>query len=331
MKYTITLNQPLMIKYNLNMTKWCMLDILSIAPTWSDVIVVDNKPYYHISRNKIADELKALDLKPDTVYRYLKELTENGFILYIKKDGKDLITFTQKAKNLFRENHSEKNPNTYENSENFPNKLGKKSENHSEKNPTYKYTRINKNTNIKERESNSNSTNANFEDEKNIPHSFSKNENKKFEDNKLNPKLVIEAYKEKISSKHGDVQEPSSFNQIALRKADIQKMLIGIDNYAKALKLTNTKVEKLFFFIRDGIYLDYQEEQVIELGKNQALVPDDLVNKCFVVDGETIEFLKDGYLKKEKDHKVTNAKDVAAMVNTIRTALGCINQFGICE
>ncbi|MCG3698751.1 hypothetical protein L5F42_02735 [Aliarcobacter butzleri] len=322
MKYTITLNQPLMIKYNLNMTKWCMLDILSIAPTWSDVIVVDNKPYYHISRNKIVDELKALDLKPDTVYRYLKELTENGFILYIKKDGKDLITFTQKAKNLFRENHSEKNPNSYENSENFPNKLGKKSENHSEKNPTYKYTRINKNTNIKERESNSNSTNANFEDEKNIPHSFSKNEIKKFEDEKLSPKLVIEAYKEKISSKHGDVQEPSSFNQIVLRKADIQKMLIAIDNYAKALKLTNTKVEKLFFFIRDGIYLDYQEEQVIELGKNQALVPDDLVNKCFVVDGETIEFLKDGYLKKEKDHKVTNAKNVADMVNTIRTALG---------
>ncbi|WP_323586031.1 hypothetical protein [Aliarcobacter butzleri] len=173
-----------------------------------------------------------------------------------------------------------------------------------------------------ERESNSNSTNANFEGEKNIPHSFSKNENKKFEDEKLVPKLVIEAYKEKISDKHGDVQEPSSFNQIVLRKADIQKMLIAIDNYAKALKLSGKKPEKLFFFIRDGIYLDYQEEQVIELGKNQALVPDDLVNKCFVVDGETIEFLKDGYLKKEKDHKVTNAKNVADMVNTIRTALG---------
>lgn len=315
MKYTITLNQPLMIKYNLNMTKWCMLDILSIAPTWSDVIVVDNKPYYHISRNKIVDELKALDLKPDTVYRYLKELTENGFILYIKKDGKDLITFTQKAKNLFRENHSEKNPNSYENSENFPNKLGKKSENHSEKNPTYKDTRINKNTNIKERESNSNYTNANFEEEKNIPHSFSKDE-------KLNPREVIEAYKEKISNKHGDIQEPSSFNQIALKKTDIPKMLIAINNYAKALKLTNTKVEKLFFFIRDGIYLDYQEEQVIELGKNQALVPNDLIDKSFTIDGETIKFLKDGYLKIEKDWKITNAKNVADMVNTIRTALG---------
>ncbi|MCT7560137.1 hypothetical protein N5U04_11205, partial [Aliarcobacter butzleri] len=74
-----------------------------------------------------------------------------------------------------------------------------------------------------ERESNSNYTNANFEDEKNISHSFSKDENKKFEDEKLNPKLVIDAYKEKISNKHGDIQEPSSFNQIILRKTDIQK------------------------------------------------------------------------------------------------------------
>ncbi|MFV7791266.1 hypothetical protein ACNO6Z_10495 [Aliarcobacter lanthieri] len=172
-----------------------------------------------------------------------------------------------------------------------------------------------------ERESNSNPTNANFEEGKNIPHSFSKNENKKF-GNELNPKLVIEAYKEKISSKHGDIQEPSSFNQIALRKTDIPKMLIAIDNYAKALKLTNTKVEKLFFFIRDGIYLDYQNEQVVELGKNEALVPNDLVDKSFTVDGEIIKFLEDGYLKIEKDWKITNAKDVAAMVDRIRTALG---------
>ena len=198
-----------MIKYDLNMTKWCILDILSVAPTWSDVIVVDNKPFYHVSRNKIVEELKALDLKPDTVYRYLKELAENGFILYIKKEGKDLITFTQKAKNLFRENHSEKNPNSYEDSENFPNKLGKKPENHSEKNPTYKDTRIYKNTNIKERENNSNLTNAKKET---APLSFSKNENVKSE---INPREIIEAYRENISNKHSDIQEPTSFNAVS--------------------------------------------------------------------------------------------------------------------
>lgn len=266
MKYTITLNQPLMIKYDLNMTKWCMLDILSVAPTWSDIIVVDNKPYYHISRNKIVDELKALDLKPDTVYRYLKELAENGFILYIKKDGKDLITFTQKAKNLFRENHSEKNPNSYENSENFPNKLGKKSENHSEKNPTYKDTRIYKNTNIKERrENNSNLTNAKKET---APLSFSKNENTKSE---INPKEIIEAYKNQISNKHSDIQEPTSFNIITQHSNEFKQILTGIMNYGKSLKHSNKKPEKLFFFIRNKIYLDYQVETVEQQDINPGI------------------------------------------------------------
>lgn len=266
MKYTITLNQPLMIKYDINMTKWCMLDILSVAPTWSDVILVDNKPYYHISRNKIVEELKALDLKPDTVYRYLKELAENGFILYIKKDGKDLITFTQKAKNLFRENHSEKNPNSYENSENFPNKLGKKSENHSEKNPTYKDTRIYKNTNIKERrENNSNLTNAKKET---APLSFSKNENDKSE---INPKEIIEAYKNQISNKHSDIQEPTSFNIITQHSNEFKQILTGIMNYGESLKHSNKKPEKLFFFIRYKIYLDYQVETVEQQDINPGI------------------------------------------------------------
>ena len=255
-----------MIKYDLNMTKWCMLDILSVAPTWSDIIVVDNKPYYHISRNKIVDELKALDLKPDTVYRYLKELAENGFILYIKKDGKDLITFTQKAKNLFRENHSEKNPNSYENSENFPNKLGKKSENHSEKNPTYKDTRIYKNTNIKERrENNSKLTNAKKET---APLSFSKNENVKSE---INPKEIIETYRNQISNKHSDIQEPTSFNIITQHSNEFKQILTGIENYGKSLKHSNKKPEKLFFFIRNKIYLDYQVETVEQQDINPGI------------------------------------------------------------
>ena len=277
-----------MIKYDLNMTKWCMLDILSVAPTWSDVIVVDNKPFYHVSRNKIVEELKALDLKPDTVYRYLKELAENGFILYIKKEGKDLITFTQKAKNLFRENHSEKNPNSYENSENFPNKLGKKSENHSEKNPTYKDTRIYKNTNIKERENNSKFTNAKKET---APLSFSKNENVKSE---INPKEIIEAYRDNISNKHSDIQEPTSFNAITQHSNEFKQILTGIENYAKYLKQSNKKPEKLFFFIRNKIYLDYQVE-VIET-KNPAPKTNGYQSKA----DKTKAFIENYYARKSK-------------------------------
>ena len=294
-----------MIKYDLNMTKWCMLDILSIAPTWSDVIVVDNKPYYHISRNKIVDELKALDLKPDTVYRYLKELTENGFILYIKKDGKDLITFTQKAKNLFRENHSEKNPNSYENSENFPNKLGKKSENHSEKNPTYKDTRIYKNTNIKERrENNSKLTNAKKET---APLSFSKKEDTKSE---INAKEIIEAYKNQISNKHSDIQEPTSFNIITQHSNEFKQILTGIMNYGKSLKHSNKKPEKLFFFIRNKIYLDYQVEVI------EAKAPVTKQQRQYQSKADrTKEFMNNYYARKakalESDNQIIDAEVIS--------------------
>ena len=65
-----------MIKYDLNMTKLCILDILSVAPTWSEVIVVDNKPFYHVSRNKIVEELKALYYTIKSKYLKIKENQE---------------------------------------------------------------------------------------------------------------------------------------------------------------------------------------------------------------------------------------------------------------
>lgn len=268
------------------------------------------------AKNSYFAELYEVSKK--SISRWVNELVENGYIkskIIYKKDTKEI-----ENRYLTLSNSTDKNVNTY--GQKHTEGMDKNVDTPMDKKVIDNNTRLEYYKENNKKESNSNYTNANFEEEKNIPHSFSKNENKKFEDEKLNPREVIEAYKEKISNKHGDIQEPSSFNQIALKKTDIPKMLIGIDNYAKALKLTNTKVEKLFFFIRDGIYLDYQEEQVIELGKNQALVPNDLICKSFTVDGETIKFLKDGYLKIEKDWKITNAKNVADMVNTIRTALG---------
>lgn len=130
MKYNITINQPLMIENNLNISQWCILDIISIAPTWCDAIIKDKEVYYWIARQKIAEELKALDLKPDTIYRYIKQLAELGFIEHIKDGKKDLIRLSRKGKNIFVA-MSEKNPNYY---------VGKKSDNNSEKNPTYNNT-----------------------------------------------------------------------------------------------------------------------------------------------------------------------------------------------
>lgn len=109
--------------------------------------------------------------------------------------------------------------------------------------------------NQEKRENNSNLTNAK---EETTPLSFSKNETKL----EINPKQIIEAYRNQISDKHSDIQEPASFNVITQYNSEFEQMLTGIENYAKYLKQSNKKPEKLFFFIRNKIYLDYQVEVV---------------------------------------------------------------------
>jgi|GEM_PF-2494406 len=137
----------------------------------------------------------------------------------------------------------------------------------------------------------------------------------------LHPQDIIKAYKELISPKYEDITQTRSFNQIILYGEDLEKMLKGIKNYAKAFSLKPKKPEKLFFFIKDKIYLDYQNEQVVELNKNETIVPEDLIGLKFKVDGEEIEFLENAYYKTQKDWKVTNAKNVSDMVQLVRNFL----------
>lgn len=115
------------------------------------------------------------------------------------------------------------------------------------------------------RENNSNLTNAKKET---APLSFSKNENVKSE---INPKEIIEAYKNQISNKHSDIQEPTSFNIITQHSNEFKQILTGIMNYGKSLKHSSKKPEKLFFFIRNKIYLDYQVETVEQQDINPGI------------------------------------------------------------
>jgi DNA-binding transcriptional ArsR family regulator len=115
------------------------------------------------------------------------------------------------------------------------------------------------------RENNSNLTNAKKET---APLSFSKNENVKSE---INPKEIIEAYRNQISNKHSDIQEPTSFNIITQHSNEFKQILTGIMNYGKSLKHSNKKPEKLFFFIRNKIYLDYQVETVEQQNINPGI------------------------------------------------------------
>lgn len=132
---------------------------------------------------------------------------------------------------------------------------------------------------------------------------------------------IINYYRDNISSRNEDIQEVASYNQILIKNYDMDKMMVGLGNYKRFLEVSKKAPMKLFFFIRDAIYNDYQVENVVSTGKNIAVVPVDLVGKRFIIQGEEIEFENDGYNKVGKDWKVTNGKNVEEMVRLARSVV----------
>jgi len=131
MRYSLYINQPVAIELGLeNTTEAIIFDYLIIAPTWAEPIIIDNQVYYWVARQKICEEHPLLDLKTDTVYRYLKRLSNKGLISYIKEGKKDCIYITKSGKKYVSKAMSENNPCSTPTtiSEKNPNKLGELSE-----------------------------------------------------------------------------------------------------------------------------------------------------------------------------------------------------------
>ena len=156
------------------------------------------------------------------------------------------------------------------------------------------------------RENNSNLTNAKKET---APLSFSKNENDKSE---INPKEIIEAYRNQISNKHSDIEEPRSFNIITQHSNEFKQILTGIMNYGKSLKHSNKKPEKLFFFIRNKIYLDYQVETVEQQDINPGIKSSGPYQSKA---DRTKEFMNNYYARKakalESDNQIIDAEVIS--------------------
>jgi len=119
MRYSLYINQPIALELGIeNTSEAFIFDYLIIAPTWAEPIIIDNQVYYWVARQKICDEHPLLNLKPDTVYRYLKKLKQKNLINYIKEGKRDCISITKLGKKYISKTMSEKNPS----------KSGKKSE-----------------------------------------------------------------------------------------------------------------------------------------------------------------------------------------------------------
>lgn len=135
MRYNITINNVKAKEFNLNIQQAYLFAWMYELPSWANKVIIEGDIFYFASKTKAIEELPLLTDKPDTMYRYYKQLETLGLISIKKIDAKDYISLTAKAKewNEYKSDYSENNPT----------QLGKISESNSDLNPTYNNTNIN--------------------------------------------------------------------------------------------------------------------------------------------------------------------------------------------
>lgn len=82
---------------------------------------------------------------------------------------------------------------------------------------------------------------------------------KENESSDLKPKDLITFYKENISNLQSKIKEIGSTNVMALCPDGLEKILIGLKNYANDLPKDKFHITNLEKFIKEKFYLDYQE------------------------------------------------------------------------
>lgn len=128
------------IDWGLNIQEAYLFSWIYELPSWASKVTIEGEVFYFCAKSKISEELPLLSSKIDTIYRYLKSLSEKELIKITKVDNRDYVCITQKGVSWNESDSSEKNPS----------KLGKKSEFSSEKNPTDNYTIYNNYSNDKQ-------------------------------------------------------------------------------------------------------------------------------------------------------------------------------------
>jgi hypothetical protein len=123
MQFILTVNQVKALEWGLNAQQALLFSFVYSAPSWARPVPVEGKTYYALSKAKIAAELPLLTDKPDTAYRMLKALELVEIIEMSSTSKITLVRLTAKGR-------------TWNTSEIYPSKVGKKSEVRSDNFPT---------------------------------------------------------------------------------------------------------------------------------------------------------------------------------------------------
>lgn len=140
MKYSSYIDNETALNWGLNVQQAVLFDWIYSLPSWADLMTSGSgKRFYYASKNLACKELPLLTDKPDTVYRYYKQLESKGLIEIQKFGSKDFIHLTKKCASWGRRQESEQ-------SEINPSEVGNKSDMKSEINPTNNNTILNQST-----------------------------------------------------------------------------------------------------------------------------------------------------------------------------------------
>lgn len=98
MRFNVNINQDKCKKHGLTAAEGALMDCLNQLSSWANDEVIEGKTFYHISRNKVIDELPFFFMKPDTVYRAFKSLSEKNLIEYQSLKRKDFVRLSRLGK-----------------------------------------------------------------------------------------------------------------------------------------------------------------------------------------------------------------------------------------
>jgi hypothetical protein len=162
MIYSVTINNKAIADSGLRVslqTAYIIGGIVQMTTNWQSMTKLerDGRVFFWLGYEKVLSELPMLDLKPDSLYRALKSISDDGFLIPHpdnKALKKPFYALSEKCYLLFgsdvgkKSEYSENNPSNggnslgkkSEQSENNPNHYGKKSETTTEKNPLYNST-----------------------------------------------------------------------------------------------------------------------------------------------------------------------------------------------
>lgn len=156
MIYSVTINNKAIADSGLPVslqTAYLIGGIIQMTTNWRGMAKLehDGRVFFWLDYSKVLDELPLLDMKPDSLYRALKSIASEGFLIAHpdnKAMRKPFYAISEKCYFLFgpdvgkKSEHSEKNPTANnslgkksDSSEKNPKNIGKKSERTSEKNP----------------------------------------------------------------------------------------------------------------------------------------------------------------------------------------------------